>query len=288
MTRYFMPLIIFLIVTSLRCTSTTSSGSHSNNPPDIPYNPSPANGATNVSVTPTLSWTVTDPDDDVLSHGVFVSTTSNFATFVYDVGLTSPSDYFTSPLNYSTTYYWIVYAEDGEDTTWSPTWSFTTLANATNLTFDYPSSLANYDVSTHILSGTIYVTNSGASAINTSLNYYLSTNNIISTTDILLLTGSTFSVPAGGSSGRSFNIDLDLASVSSGTYWFGAIVDPSNLVAESNENDNTIIRTASFTFPKALPGSNPMKKGVNGEIDGLIVRRESDKSNLQSQDNKLE
>lgn len=120
---------IFIILSALflfSCNSDTSF--NGNQAPNVPSNPIPANGATSVSVTPTLSWTATDPDDDVLSYGVFVSTSSSFTTFVYDTDLSEPTDYFSNPLGYSTTYYWIVYAEDGRDTTWGPTWSFTTQA----------------------------------------------------------------------------------------------------------------------------------------------------------------
>lgn len=120
---------IVLSLYAFGCTNTSSSHTDRNHAPNIPSDPSPANGATNVSITPTLSWTATDPDDDVLTHGVFVSTNINFTTFVYDLGLTAPTDYFSSPLSYSTQYYWMVYAEDGQDTTWSPKWSFTTMAN---------------------------------------------------------------------------------------------------------------------------------------------------------------
>jgi hypothetical protein len=206
--------------------------------------------------------------------------TSNVADLVKLGDYTTTSVDVTG-LDYSTTYYWGVDATDGELETGSPIWSFTTQdPPLPNLTYDFPSSFVNYDQATHVLDGTIFVTNSGTTALNTSINYYLSTNNIITTLDLLLITGSTFSVPASGSASRNFSVDLDDFAPPSGTYYFGTIVDPNNLIAESDETDNFLIRTASFVYLIAIRGEpRGTREGVALPLriqgqDAVVMRTE--------------
>ena len=95
-----------------------------NYPPNAPTNPSPNNGATDVNLNPTLSWTGSDPDDDSLTYDVYFGTNPNPTNRVAnDISQTS---YQTTAPNYETTYYWKVVASDGEFETSSNTWSFTT------------------------------------------------------------------------------------------------------------------------------------------------------------------
>jgi hypothetical protein len=100
---------------------------NSNNPPYLPAYPSPADGASGVSITALLAWSGGDPDlDDTVTYDVYFEaddTTpdalicSNVATTVCDPG----------PLTYNTHYYWYVVATDnhGASTTGS-TWDFIT------------------------------------------------------------------------------------------------------------------------------------------------------------------
>jgi hypothetical protein len=94
-------------------------------PPEIPTNPNPVDGATNVDIAKDLSWTNSDPDigDHVYSDLYFGTTNpppllkTNIYETACDVGL----------MQYLTTYYWKIVAHDSHGlTTDGPVWSFTT------------------------------------------------------------------------------------------------------------------------------------------------------------------
>jgi hypothetical protein len=97
-------------------------------PPSPPALVSPANGATGVSIPATLTWSASS---GAASYQVQVSTSSTFATTVYDQsGLTSVSTS-VSGLSASTVYFWRVNATNSYGTSaWSSTYSFTTAAPA--------------------------------------------------------------------------------------------------------------------------------------------------------------
>lgn len=84
---------------------------------------SPANGATNISLSPTLSWnSVTNATGYVVQY----STASNFAS--YDEVTTSGTSCNLSGLSYITTYYWRVKATNGNiSSNWSTSRNFTTV-----------------------------------------------------------------------------------------------------------------------------------------------------------------
>ncbi len=86
---------------------------------------SPSNNSSNVSITPTLSWSASP---GAAGYTLQVSTSSSFSDFVFNQsGLTNTSHKLLS-LNYLTKYYWRVRAANNSGTSdWSaPTWSFTT------------------------------------------------------------------------------------------------------------------------------------------------------------------
>ncbi len=101
-----------------------------NYPPNTPSSPSPSNGATGVSLSPSLSVLVSDPNNDPMTvkfysgSGSLISTKNNVASG------TRPSVTW-SGLSYSTTYNWYVTADDGVNPAVrgpsSGTWSFTTI-----------------------------------------------------------------------------------------------------------------------------------------------------------------
>jgi hypothetical protein len=96
--------------------------------PDVaaPLLASPANGATNVSTTPTLSWNAVSC---ATTYGLQVAKDSSFsaaAIVVNQSGITSASYTLATPLSNGTTYYWRVNAKNaGETSSWSLVWSFT-------------------------------------------------------------------------------------------------------------------------------------------------------------------
>lgn len=98
-----------------------------NTPPDVPSNPSPSNGSTDVERSPLLSVEVNDDDGDTLTvsfyqqNGVLIGSDTV-------MGSGTASVVWADADQYATTYYWYVVADDGIDQTTSPTWHFTTEA----------------------------------------------------------------------------------------------------------------------------------------------------------------
>ncbi len=95
-------------------------------PPQVPINPKPVDGATNVDVTKDLSWTNPEHEDigeEVYSDLYFGTTNpppllkANIFETKYDVGV----------MQFSTIYYWKIIAHDNHgQVTEGPLWSFTT------------------------------------------------------------------------------------------------------------------------------------------------------------------
>ncbi len=86
--------------------------------------PTPSDGATGITLSPTLSWSGTDPDSSSLNYDIYFGTDSNPGLAAS--GLNSPS-YSLGSLTQSTTYYWKVVAKDSDGgIKEGPIWSFTT------------------------------------------------------------------------------------------------------------------------------------------------------------------
>jgi len=88
--------------------------------PGAPSNPTPSNGATGISLTPTLTWTSTN----ATSYNVYFGTTNNPPLIASNVS--SPS-YPQSNLVYGTIYYWKIEAKNSCGNLSGPVWSFTTI-----------------------------------------------------------------------------------------------------------------------------------------------------------------
>ena len=103
-----------------------------NQPPNVPSNPGPADGATNVGIDQDLAWDGGDPNPgDLVYYDVYfgASPTPGFMERIgpYPASQTSTS-YDPGTLNYNTQYYWKIVAEDDQlAMTEGPVWNFTTM-----------------------------------------------------------------------------------------------------------------------------------------------------------------
>jgi len=102
-----------------------------NSPPNAPSSPSPSNGATGISRTPTLSWTCSDPNGDTIYYTVYFKKDDSTPDNIIKNDSTGSS---ANPgtLDYDSLYYWYVIADDHKGGTSrgpsSGSWSFRTQA----------------------------------------------------------------------------------------------------------------------------------------------------------------
>ena len=99
----------------------------SNIAPSAPNTPSPFNGETGVSVDPTLSVNVADPNGDAMDVYFYDVSGPMLIGTNFDVPSGTTTNMLWSGLSATTTYNWYAIADDGEFTTQSSTWSFTTI-----------------------------------------------------------------------------------------------------------------------------------------------------------------
>jgi PKD domain len=102
--------------------TTTATIAASAQMPGMPSSPNPANGATAIGMTPTLTWT----DSGATSYDVQLGTTNPPPQIA--AGMTSTS-YVPGALTAGTNYFWRIVARNSSGTTTGPVWSFTTMAN---------------------------------------------------------------------------------------------------------------------------------------------------------------
>ena len=94
-----------------------------------PYNPDPADGADNVSLSTVLSWNVSGPDVGPLTYYVYFSDDLEGLWYDPPVAEDINETWYSPGMLYSnTTYYWMVEADDGMDWTEGAIWNFTTEA----------------------------------------------------------------------------------------------------------------------------------------------------------------
>ena len=103
--------------------------SSNNAPPAKPINPSPSDGAENVSLNPTLSVHVSDPDNDALSVSFYDASDDSLIGTDTNVASGGTASIGWSNLAYNTTYSWYAIADDGMYTNRSSTWHFTTVVS---------------------------------------------------------------------------------------------------------------------------------------------------------------
>ena len=106
----------------------TISTQNENNPPNQPSNPSPSNGAVDLELSTDLSWSCSDSDGDSLTYDVYFGTDSTPDSSELVSNDQTQKTFDTGILTGSTTYYWKVVADDGQESISSSVWSFTTKA----------------------------------------------------------------------------------------------------------------------------------------------------------------
>lgn len=96
-----------------------------NEPPTLPSNPQPPDGALNQPVNTTISWSCSDPEGDPLTYDVYFGTTNPPELFA--TGQTGNS-FSPAALGFYTTYYWkIIAADNHNNSIEGPIVSFTTV-----------------------------------------------------------------------------------------------------------------------------------------------------------------
>ena len=98
--------------------------SSSDLPPEVPYNPQPAEGAVTLTITPWLKWSSSDPEGDPMFFTCFFGKTNPPPQFIANQmsGTFSPGK-----LDYGTKYYWRIRVRDSKaNITEGPVWSFST------------------------------------------------------------------------------------------------------------------------------------------------------------------
>lgn len=97
--------------------------------PAVPRQESPANGATNLSPTVTVTWSLSNPGE---TYRVQIAQNRNFTSLVADARVSNATGYTVFNLRKDTVYYWRVNATAGRQTSrWSPVWSFRTTNQST-------------------------------------------------------------------------------------------------------------------------------------------------------------
>ncbi|MBF9141698.1 CARDB domain-containing protein [Hymenobacter properus] len=116
-----------------------------------------------------------------------------------------------------------------------------------------------------------YLYNQGnAPASPANLSFYLSTNTTFDASDVLVGNQNTASLAGGNYASIYSNITVP-AGTASGTYYLLFVADPTNLVAETNENNNVAYTTLTVTAPGidlqvSQAYSSPYLVGVGGSI----------------------
>ena len=107
-----------------------------------------------------------------------------------------------------------------------------------------------------------------AAAPGSTIRWFLSTDNIITTADTPLASISTAALAAGASRAVSVSTTVP-GSVPAGTYYIGVIADPDNLVAETNETNNARVSgnttVVSYTADLTMTAAAGPTSGATGQ-----------------------
>jgi subtilase family serine protease len=88
------------------------------------------------------------------------------------------------------------------------------------------------------ITGSCYILNAGnTTATSSSVGFYLSTNQTLDASDVLLSTSTGFALPASQTSSRGATLVIPTGTAA-GNYYVLFVADPTNAVTETNENNN--------------------------------------------------
>jgi len=96
-------------------------------PPFEPTNPLPENNSENISINPTISVLVTDPDNDTMDVYFYNASDNSPIDVAENVSNSSRAEVIWPDLEYNTTYSWYAVANDSIFENRSDTWTFTTI-----------------------------------------------------------------------------------------------------------------------------------------------------------------
>ena len=202
---------------------------------------SPADGATNVSVDPSLSWQAV-VDVPVSSYQVQVSSVSNFATTLDAQTIGSGTTSYSATLP-SGAYFWKVGSTNGGGTTWSSVQSFTIPATAASVTLSSPA-----DGATNV-------------SVDPSLSWQAVVDVPVSSYELKISDVSNFATT------------LDAQTIGSGTTSYSATLPIGTYfwkVAATNGGGTTWSSVQSFTIPAATASvtlSSPADGATNVSVD---------------------
>ncbi len=109
------------------------------------------------------------------------------------------------------------------------------------------------------------------SATSNTVKFYLSLDNVITTTDIALTgTRTVTALAAGASSNASTTVTVPLTAAL-GTYYVGAIADVTNLQPETNESNNTLASLATIVISTPVDTIAPTAPGSVSAIAGSTI-----------------
>lgn len=232
----------------------------------------PALNATGVSVTPTFEW---NPVTNADFYTIQVSGSSDFTNLIVNTTLLTTNFSLTTPLSYSTTYYWHVNATDSTLTyDWSNVWNFTTLDNGITA----PSLIAPSNNATGVLRTPIFEWNPVTGAVNYTLQVSSTTDftNLLVNTTLLTTVYSIIEPPLTYNTTYYWRVnssDSTLTSVWSNVWSFTTVQPPPvPWIIENPITGNSAI----IIIPLSINPTIGSRIFVTGDAVGLFYTRDGE------------
>jgi hypothetical protein len=217
------------------------------NQPNTPSNPSPSDGAIEVSTDPTLSVQVSDPDGGLLNVAFYNATDNSLIDIDLQVSSGGIASVTWSGLANHTIYSWYVIVGDGQVIRQSATWSFTTINTAPNApTNPVP---ADEEVGVSV-NPTLSVDVFDLDGDPMDVSFYDASDDSLIGTDIGVSSGGTASITWFGLLGNTY-------------YEWYTIANDSSYVTQSDTWSFTTINTAPNAPTNPVPADEEVGVSVN-------------------------